>query len=300
MRTVLMISPGYPAEMPFFVRGLARSGARVIGLGDQTVDRLPEMAREHLSEHWHIPGFNDETAIVHDVLSRAVHTHIDQVESLWEPTMVRAARLREAMQLPGMSVERTIPFRDKEAMKQVLDDAGIRTPRHFSVGTADGVRAAAARIGYPVIVKPIAGAGSANTHRVDSASELETVLALIRHVPQVSVEEFIDAEEFTYDTICARGQPLFENICWYKPRPLLARQLEWVSPMTMALRDIRVPHLAGGPEMGRAVLRALGFTDGFTHMAWYRKSESGVRCGEIGARPRGARTVHVMNFDNDT
>ena len=47
--TVLMISPGYPAEMPFFTRGLARAGARVIGAGDQSMSALPDMAREHLA-----------------------------------------------------------------------------------------------------------------------------------------------------------------------------------------------------------------------------------------------------------
>jgi len=32
---VVMISPGYPAEMAFFARGLAAAGATVIGVGDQ-------------------------------------------------------------------------------------------------------------------------------------------------------------------------------------------------------------------------------------------------------------------------
>ena len=30
-----MISPGFPADMPLFTRGLARVGADVIGVGDQ-------------------------------------------------------------------------------------------------------------------------------------------------------------------------------------------------------------------------------------------------------------------------
>ena len=46
---VLMLSPGYPAEMPFFTRGLALVGARVIGLGDQPKEMLPPIAREHAS-----------------------------------------------------------------------------------------------------------------------------------------------------------------------------------------------------------------------------------------------------------
>jgi hypothetical protein len=113
------------------------------------------------------------------------------------------------------------------------------------------------------------------------------------------VEEFIDAEEFTYDTICAGGQVLFENICQYHPRPLLTKMHEWISPITLALRDLDEPGLQGGRQLGGAVLRALGFTDGFTHMEWYRKADGEVVFGEIGARPPGARTVDVMNYACD-
>jgi formate-dependent phosphoribosylglycinamide formyltransferase (GAR transformylase) len=198
-----------------------------------------------------------------------------------------------------MSVHQTRLFRDKELMKRALDAAGIRTPHHYSTTTADGVREAAERIGYPVIVKPIAGAGSANTFRVESRDELEQVLPALRAVPEVSVEEFVEAEEFTFDTICGNGVPLFENICWYHPRPLIARLLEWVSPVTLAVRDMSVEHFAGGRAMGHAVLQALGFRAGFTHMEWYRKSDGEVVFGEIGCRPPGARTVDVMNFATD-
>ncbi|MEY4773924.1 MAG: hypothetical protein RIT40_959, partial [Planctomycetota bacterium] len=38
---ILFLSPGYPAEMPLFVRGLAQVGARVWGVGDQPKEALP-------------------------------------------------------------------------------------------------------------------------------------------------------------------------------------------------------------------------------------------------------------------
>ena len=69
---------------------------------------------------------------------------------------------------------------------------------------------------------------------MDSVTELDDVLPLLRHVPEISVEEFVEAEEFTYDTICAGGRVLFENVCWYRPRPLATRQHEWISPITLA------------------------------------------------------------------
>jgi hypothetical protein len=67
----------------------------------------------------------------------------------------------------------------------------------------------------------------------------------------------------------------------------------------MALRDLDAPGLQGGRELGAAVLRVLGFRDGFTHMEWYRKADGEVVFGEIGARPPGARTVDVMNYATD-
>ncbi len=299
MTNVLMISPGFPVEMSFFTRGLARVGATVIGLGDQPAHALPEAARDAVAHHVHVGSLADEAAVVQTVLQLARQARIDQVECLWEPYMMLAARLREELGIRGLNRAQTEPFRDKELMKTVLDGAGLRTPRHDSTETVAGVWAAAERIGYPLIVKPIDGAGSADTYRVDSPEQLADVLPMVGHVRRVSVEEFIEAEEFTYDTICSDGRVLFENICWYRPRPLQARSHEWISPMTVALRDLEAPDLQGGRQLGVAVIDALGFRDGFTHMEWYRKADGEVVFGEIGARPPGGRTVDLMNFVTD-
>jgi biotin carboxylase len=296
---VLMISPGYPAEMAFFTRGLAQAGATVIGLGDQSAEALPPAARDALTHYVQVGSLASETTVTATVRDLARQVHIHQVECLWEPYMVLAARLREQLGLPGLTVAQTVPFRDKEQMKQLLDGAGLRTPWHVAAATVAEVWAAAERVGYPLIVKPIDGAGSADTYRADSAAELDAILPMVRHVPRVSVEEFIEAEEFTYDTICAGGRVLVENICQYHPRPLLTKIHEWVSPVTMALRDLDEPGLQGGRELGHAVIAALGFRDGFTHMEWYRKDDGEVVFGEIGARPPGARTVDVMNYATD-
>ena len=296
---VLMISPGYPAEMTFFTRGLAATGASVIGVGDQPAASVPDMARDALAHYIPVGSLAAEDAVAAIVRQLARQVRIDRVECLWEPYMILAARLREMLGLPGLTVAETAPFRNKERMKQLLDAAGLRTPRHESTETVAGVWAAAERLGFPLIVKPIAGAGSADTYRADSAAELDAILPALRHVPRVSVEEFVDAEEFTYDTICADGRVLFENICWYLPRPLLTKLHEWVSPVTIALRELDRPNLQGGRVLGAAVLKVLGFRDGFTHMEWYRKADGEVVFGEIAARPPGARMVDVMNYATD-
>jgi hypothetical protein len=295
---IVMVSPGYPLEMAYFTRALAAVGGTVIGVGDQPPSALPGEARNTLAHYEHV-SLSDEGAVRGALQGLARHVSIDRVECLWEPYMILAAQLRESFGVPGMTVEQTVPFRDKERMKQAIDAAGIRTPWHVSATTVAAVWEAAEQVGYPLIVKPIAGAGSADTYRVDSAQELWEVLPLLRHVPEVSVEEFVDGEEFTYDTVCADGSILFDNIMWYRPRPLQMKMHEWISPASIVLRDLTVPDLGGGRQMGAEALDALGFRTGFTHMEWYRKSDGEAVFGEIGGRPPGARAVDLMNYATD-
>ncbi|MGH2570564.1 MAG: ATP-grasp domain-containing protein [bacterium] len=296
---VLMLSPGFPAEMPYFTRGLAEVGATVIGLGDQPEGALPELARRHLSAYVHVRSFADEDAVRAEARRIAAKVRIDRVECLFELVMVLGAKIREDLGMPGLGVEQTIAFRDKEIMKQRLDEAGIRTPRHANAFTAGEVRDAAERIGFPLVVKPIAGAGSQDTYRLDGPRDLEAVIPALRHVDEVSVEEFIEAEDYTFDTVCVDGKVLYYNIAYYRPRALVGRQHAWISPQTICRRDVDSDWVAHGRKMGFDVLKALDFRTGFTHMEWFRRDDGTAVFGEIGARAPGVRTVDLMNFASD-
>ena len=296
---VLMFSPGFPREMRYFTRGLAEVGARVIGLGDQPHAALEEPARTSVSLHIEISSWLDEDGVLSRVADLAEQVRIDRVECLWEPYMVLAARVREMLGLPGMSVEQTVPFRDKEIMKRRLDAAGIRTPHHYSATTVAQVVEAAQTIGYPVIVKPIAGAGSEHTYRVASRDELDQVVPGLRSVAEVSVEEFVEGDDMTYDAICVDGAIAHYNISTYIPRALDMKHNEWISPITLVYRNPDDPSLAAGKRMGEAVLKALGFRTGYTHMEWYRTRDGGAIFGEIGGRPPGAYLVDLINYASD-
>jgi len=296
---VLFFSPGFPNEMPSFVEGLARAGATVIGIGDQPVGAIPQRARHALAHYHQVDQLWDEKELISAARQLARQFRIDRVESLWEPGILIAAKLREALELPGMSVALSQLYRDKELMKRRLDAAGVRTPRHAVAKSEDEIREAAERIGFPLIIKPIAGAGSADTYRVDDASLLDEIIRKTRHVEELSVEEFIEGEEFTFDTICSGGQPLYYNIAWYRPKPLIARTLSWVSPQTVSLREHDAEWLRPGREMGFKVLKALEFDTGFTHMEWFLTPAGEAVFCEIGARPPGACSVDIMNFAGD-
>ena len=293
---VVYLSPGFPAEMPLFVRGLAQIGAKVYGVGDQPLAAMPKDARESLTDYLQVRSFGDEAAVVEEVRRWMRGKSIDRVECMWERLMYLAATMRETFSVPGMTKAQTEIVRDKELMKQAVEQAGLRVPRHGRARSMHEAWAALEHVGFPAIVKPIDGAGSQDTYRCDDKQEFEAALNKTRHVDELSVEEFIEGEELTYDTVCANGNILWESVAWYRPKPMVLAKSPWISMQNIVLRDITQEFPKPGVELGHGVLKALGFQTGFTHMEWFRNADGEAVFGEIGGRPPGARLVHAMNY----
>ncbi len=299
---VVFLAPSYPPEMIEYTRGLAEVGAQVWGVGDTPQEALPPRVKPYLHDYLRVPRIMDEDDVMNRVTAwlkgRGITT-VDRVLSNWEPLVILAARLRERWGMPGMSVDTVRGFRDKQLMKERVRAAGLRVPRSKRVRTESEARAAAEEIGYPLVLKPIAGAGSADTHKVDDAKALDDVLKQMRGVTEASCEEYVTGEEFTFDTVCIAGKPAYENVAQYLPKPLEMRTLEWVSPVIITVRDMEQTKLEAGIELGRKVLTALNMGDGFTHMEWFLTPKGEAVFGEIGCRPGGAHIVDQMNYTGD-
>ena len=296
---VVFISPHFPHEMPRFTRGLAEVGSRVYGLGQTPLAQIPDETRRWLTDYIQVPDLHDDAAVLAHALPQLRRIKPDRVECLWEVGVELAAKLREALGIPGLSVEDARDFRDKDRMKAKLERAGLRVPKHAPVRSLADLHAAVAHIGFPLIVKPIDGAGTRDTFKVTSAAELQAVLPQIQHVPEMIAEEFIEGDEFTFDTVCIEGRPVFESIAQYHPNPLYSRTQEWISPAQIVLRDPHIPQLADAVAFGRQVLDAMHMGTGFTHMEWFRTKSGEVVFGEIAARAPGGRLVDQMNYAND-
>jgi biotin carboxylase len=296
---VLFLAPAYPPEMIQYTRGLAEIGAEIYGVGDTDVRGLPDLVRKQLSGYLAVPRLMDEDDVIRRVRAWLRGKTVDLIVSNWEPLVILAAKLREQFGMPGMSVDTVRAFRDKELMKERLRAAGVRVPRSARVRTENEIRAAAEVIGYPLMLKPIDGAGSADTHRVDEPSGLEPAILAMRNVAEASCEEYIIGEEFTFDTVCIDGKPAYENIAAYLPKPYEMRNIEWISPVIITVRDMQQKRLAPGIALGREVIKALKMETGFTHMEWFLTPKGEAIFGEIGCRPGGAHLVDQMNYTSD-
>jgi hypothetical protein len=296
---VLFLSPGYPPEMQQFTRGLAEVGASVLGVGDTPAYALPPGVRSALDDYLTVPSALDEADVTERLERWLCGRSVDRVETNWEPLTLLAADLRARWGLPGMRRDVVVGFRDKVAMRARVAAAGIRVPRSARVRSAREAWEAAERIGFPLVFKPVAGAGSADTWQAASKKELEAVLASTAHVAEASIEELIEGDELTYETICVDGVPVVESCTRYYPNVLEARKKEWISPIIMTLRDRQSPSLSDGVSMGREALAALEMGTGFTHMEWFRAKTGEPVFGEVACRAPGANMVDLMNYAGD-
>ena len=296
---ILFLSPGYPPEMQQFTRALAKVGASVLGVGDTPAHALPASVRAALDDYLQVPSALDEADVTTRLERWLVGRSVDRVETNWEPLAFLAADLRARWDLPGMRRDVVTGFRDKVVMRERVASAGVRVPMSARVRSHREAWEAAERIGFPLIFKPVAGAGSADTWRASSKEELEAVLESTAHVAEASVEELIEGDEYTCETICVDGSPVYESSTRYYPNVLEARKKEWISPFIMTLRDRRSSPVAEGVAMGRKALAALGMTTGFTHLEWFYPAGGEPVFGEVAARAPGANMVDLMNYAGD-
>src|SRR6185369_11634956 len=114
----------------------------------------------------HVPSSADVEAVTNAVKRiQARGPWVHKLECTVEALMLVGAEARERTGIPGMSVAHTDLCRDKYKMKQFLRSKGIPCAQSTEVGTMAESRAFVEKVGFPVIMKPIAGAGAAGTYK---------------------------------------------------------------------------------------------------------------------------------------
>ena len=226
------------------------------------------------------------------------HGDIDRLLGILEPLQEPLALVRERMRIRGMDSTSARNFRDKARMKDLFAAHDIACARHRLAGTVAEAVQAARQIGYPLVVKPPAGAGAKATVRCADDAELKAALAAAPPRPgrEVLLEEFVQGREFSFDSVTLHGQHVFHNICCYHPTPLQVIENPWIQWCVVLPRDLTGPEFADIHRTGPRALSVLGMWTGMSHMEWFRRPDGSIAIGEVAARPPGAQFMTLMSY----
>jgi hypothetical protein len=286
-----------------FVEAAARlPGIELAVVTCEQEDHLPPGLRRAVAAHWRIDNALDAGQVASAV--QAVGERLGPVQrvlAVLEQLQVPIAQVREHLGIAGIDVATARNFRDKAQMKSVLGAAGVPCARHRLADSAAAAASFAEEVGFPLVVKPPAGAGAKSTFRLDDANDLRVWLdaappALDR---LALLEEFLTGEEGSYDSVMVEGRIVWDSISSYLPTPLEVLRNPWIQWMVLMPRNIGGPEYENIRGIAPTALRALGLHTGLTHMEWFRRPDGTVAVSEVAIRPPGAQITSMLCYAYD-
>lgn len=302
MANVIFVAPFFLPTTLRFVQAVASLPDVRLGLiTQQPQEELPSSIRDRLSGHYRVDDSMDAGQLAR--ASKFLATKLGGVDRLLgalEQLQVQLGQVRDHLGIPGMSEQVARNFREKARMKDVFDAHGLPCARHREVGSLVGAMTFVQEVGYPVVVKPPAGAGAVATYRAKDREELGQVIAALRPSPDqpVVIEEFVTGQENSIETICVRGQPIWDSHTRYLPAPLHVLENPWIQWTVLLPREVDDHDTAAVRDVGRKALKALGIQTGLTHMEWFHTSRGAV-ISEVAARPPGAQIIPLNCYAHD-
>ncbi|ATY94228.1 acetyl-CoA carboxylase biotin carboxylase subunit family protein [Streptomyces bacillaris] len=193
----------------------------------------------------------------------------------------------------GPGEEAVANCRDKLRTRTVLEAAGLPVPRFALATTEHEAVAVAARIGYPVVVKPRDGAGAFGVRCCTGEAEVRDAFGALGGfvadgLPGALIEEYVDGPEFAVQTLTRGGTTRVLSVFRQRTtRPPVFVELGYEYPCGLdAARREELDTLL------RDALAALGLRDWISHTQ-VRLGPDGFRVIEVNARRPGGRLVEM-------
>ena len=303
MTVVAFAAPYLGDATTRFAEATARlPGVELALITCEPAERLPDPLRARLAAHWRIDDPLDTGQIARGVA--AVSEHVGPVQRLigvFEHLQVPLAQVREQFGIPGMDAVTARNFRDKAQMKSVLRAAGVPCARYRLAESAAAAAGFAGEVGYPLVVKPPAGAGAKSTFRLDDPGDLKAWLDAAPPAPgsPALVEEFLAGDEGSYDSVMTDGQVIWDSVSRYLPTPLEVLRNPWIQWAVLMPRDIGGPEYDDIRAIAPTALRALGLQTGLTHLEWFRRPDGSLAVSEVAVRPPGAQISSMLCYAHD-
>ncbi len=298
MKNVIFVAPYFMDTTERFISAATHVSDAQIGLVScDPISKLDARIRSRLVAHCRVEGIGTQQLLEGvTAIQRRLGT-TDRILGMLEQIQVSLGEIRDHLGIEGMGAQSANNFRDKSVMKTVLRSAGLPCARHQLVsGTNEGI-SFAAETGFPVVVKPPAGAGAKGTFRCENKDQLADCLNSLypsTHNP-ILLEEFITGEEHSFDSVMVNGTLVWHSISHYLPGPLEVVEQPWIQWCVLIPRITEGPRYEAIRKIAAPALTALGMKTGLSHMEWFRRPNGSIALSEVGARPPGAQIVTIMS-----
>jgi len=257
--------------------------------------------------------FYDEDVSVAAILDATEERPIDGVLVVGDRPTVIAARVADALGLPGHPPAAADTARHKQRTRECLRDAGLPVPWWIPVTLSAHLSALGERLApspqplsYPCVLKPVSLSGSRGVMRVDSQADLVAALDRLRAIvrsPDVRAERshahdsalleaFIPGREYALEGLLHHGE-LHVLAIFDKPDPLDGPFFEETIYVTPS-RASGATQCAIVEGITRAA-KAIGLHHGPIH-AECRVNAEGVFVLEVAARPIGGLCARALRF----
>jgi biotin carboxylase len=204
-----------------------------------------------------------------------------------------AAAVARELGLPHADPEAIRACRDKQVQRTILHNAGMPGPAFAAARTAEDAAEKANAIGYPVVVKPVAGSGSIGARLCRTESEVRAAAGFVLDTDpaelalpaqeRVMVEEFLDGPEFSVETLDGR------------PVAVVAKHLGPAPHFVEIGHDVpaNTEHADVLGEAAVEALTALGLIWGAAHVE-LRLTTGGPRIVEVNPRLAGGMIPRMI------
>lgn len=206
------------------------------GSGIEPIILTPE---EYAAGYRHLPQVHafanyDHNQLVEKTALQVARSHpLVGVFARAEADVIRAAQLRELLDVPGQKTASALAFRNKVIMKDHLRGSGVLLPEYRTLDSAyTAVRFVEAH-GYPVVIKPFAESGSYGTHIIRNEQELDGYLANAQR-GGVEIETFVDGQMYHIDGLIVDGEIAFIHPFQYVNDCLSFRKNEFSGTFTLS------------------------------------------------------------------
>lgn len=305
MTRVMLLIPTASWRAPDFMAAAERLGLDVVVASD-----IDQPLADMYPGRWLTLPYHDPQRGAQAVSRYADRFPLDAVLAVDDPGIHLAALASEALELPANRAEAVLATRDKSVLRERLAAAGVPSPAWHVARFADDFQAALGaveeRIGWPVVIKPLALNGSRGVIRADDADALRRAIARLQRLltaPAVRsecgetadrflIEGYIPGGEVALEGLLRGGQlhtlalfdkpdpldgPFFEETIYVTPSRLPAAQQQLISETTQRAAD------------------ALELRDGPLH-AELRLNDAGAWPVDVAARTIGGLCARTLSF----